>query len=146
MGAIAQFIPLALRQAGVEISDDHAGRIQLFIDTMKFYSRRDLDKLAAEDKHLFRVDEIMETCASAGLSSRFFPNMTFEHYSQPLDQREKSHSFYSFFYNYLKYCMSFDQQLMGLIDEHFRSYCMRIEDMAHTNIPYMHGVFMCRKQ
>lgn len=145
MGSIAQFIPLAFKQAGVTLSNQHAKQIETFYDVMRFYARKDVDKSAAEDKHLFRVDELMKVCGTVGMTMDFYPNMTFEHFDKPSKERVNTHSFYSFFYDYLKYCMSFEQPLMDLIDKHFKSYCLQINDIAPLNNPYMHGVFVCSK-
>lgn len=146
MGAIAQFIPIVLKQSGFALTDLQNNQIQSFISTMKFYAQRDVDKSKAEDKHLFRVDQIMKICESADLSVDFLPNMTFEHYAEPAERRGGHHSFYPFFYDYLKYCMSFEQPLLDLINKYFVSYCQFLEEISISNAPYMHGVFVCRKK
>ncbi|MGD0915982.1 MAG: class I SAM-dependent methyltransferase [Thermodesulfobacteriota bacterium] len=147
MGALAQFIPLALGQAGKELTDKHLTQIQGFIKTMLFYARRSIDKSAAEDKHLFRVDEIMKIGSSAGLAVEFLPNMTYEDYATPVKGKLRRPSFYAFFHDYLKYCMSFDTQLMELLDRYFRTYCKFVDTLSiEANGPYMHGVFLCKKR
>jgi ubiquinone/menaquinone biosynthesis C-methylase UbiE len=146
MGAMAQFIPLAVEKAGALLTDEQQKKVQLFVDTMRFYARRDVDKSAAEDKHLLRVDEVMKICSSAGLSAEFFPNTTYERYAAPPGKRPAGFSFYAFFHDYLKYCMSFDPELMALFDKHFRDYCGFPEGLSSAgNGPYMHGVFVCKK-
>jgi ubiquinone/menaquinone biosynthesis C-methylase UbiE len=145
MGVIAQFIQLVVNGAGAKLSNSHFKQVQSFVDTMKFYARRDLDKSQAEDKHLFRVDEMMKIGSSSGLSVEFLPNITYDYFDAPADMRSDHVSFYAFFHDYLKYCMSFDQTLMELIEKHFRNYCNYIEEISSSNSPYMHGVFICRK-
>ena len=145
MGVIAQFIPLVVNGAGAKLSNNHFKQVQSFVDTMKFYARRDLDKSQAEDKHLFRPDEIMKIGVSAGLTVEFLPNITYDYFDVPADMRSDQVSFYDFFRDYLKYCMSFDQALMELIEKHFRNHCDYIEEISSSNSPYMHGVFICRK-
>ncbi|NJN99978.1 MAG: class I SAM-dependent methyltransferase [Anaerolineales bacterium] len=147
MGAMAQFIPLIIKQAGAKLGNHHSQQIQLFVDTMRFYARRDIDKSKAEDKHLFRVDEIMKTGDDAGLSVEFLPNTTYDNYVSPVKTKAATTSFYLFFRNYLRYCMNFDETLVELLDQHFRSYCQFIEDISKDgNGPYMHGVFVCQKR
>lgn len=58
MGFLAQFIPDALRAAGDSCSDKERQLVDYFVATMQYYARRDLDKSEAEDKHLFRPDEL----------------------------------------------------------------------------------------
>ena len=146
MGAMAQFIPLVIERSGINLSDAQRDQIKRFIDTMKFYARRDLDKSTAEDKHLFRVDEIMKISSSAGLSVEFLPNAAYDRYALTAEKRQGPFSFYAFFHDYLKYCMSFDPELTGLFDTHFRNYCGFVEELsASSSPPYMHGVFVCRK-
>ena len=147
MGAMAQFIPIIIKQSGIKLNDNYTRQIQSFIDTMQFYARRDVDKSSAEDKHLFRVDEIMKICSYTGLSAEFLPNVVYEQYSEPSQKRNEQTSFYTFFRDYLKYCMSFDQTLIELIDKHFRNYCKFVDNLSVSSSgPYMHGVFVCRKQ
>ena len=54
-------------------------------------------------------------------------------------------SFAAFFVDYLKYCMSFDDELIGLVDTHFRRYCLWVDALGEDALPYLHGVFLCRK-
>lgn len=145
MGAMAQFIPSILKEER-EVTEQHLQQIQLFVDTMYFYARRDLDKSVAEDKHLFRVDELMTIGAQSGLAVRFYPNRTFESFiSNPPGQNAPT-SFYDFFYAYVKHCMGFDPELVTLIEKHFAQYCTFLDQLSSTsNGPYMHGTFVCRK-
>jgi hypothetical protein len=147
LGAMAQFIPSILRDAGHPLDAAQLKQVDVLVRTMQFYARRDIDKTAAEDKHLFRVDEMMQTCSEAGLDMEFMPNMTFEHYSAPPQTRTQGWSFSAFFHDYLAYLMSFDPALMKLIDEHFRGYCDYLDVLtAKGNGPYVQGVFLCRKR
>src|SRR5688572_13701216 len=146
MGAMAQFMPHAVERSGKKLTEPQASQVQQFVNTMKFYARRDLDKSKAEDKHLFRVDELMTVGAACGLAVEFRPNTTFDAYASPAGQRPGPDAFTPFFRGYLKYCMSWDEGLVKLFDEHFAPYCRFIEDMkGRGGTPYLHGVFVCRK-
>lgn len=147
MGAMAQLVPLATEAAGAPLSKEHHEQVQLFVDAMRFYARRDVDKSQAEDKHLFRVDEIGRTGRLAGLEVSFLPNTVYEECVESVPPPSKPSSFYSFFHDYLKFCMSFPAELVDLFERHFRPYCQMVEDLSMVgNGPYMHGVFICQKK
>jgi SAM-dependent methyltransferase len=144
MGALAQFIPPLAKAAGRALTAEQAKHVERFVATMKYYSRRDLDKTKAEDKVLFRVDEIMSWGARHGLSVDFRANMAFEYYALP--ERPAPDAFMPFFRNYAKYCMSWDEGLMRLFDDLLVPYCKYVEDIKGPGgPPYLHGVFLCRK-
>lgn len=146
MGAMAQFLPLVIEKLGVTLKESHKTKIKNFVETMKYYARRDLDKKDVEDKHLFRTDEIMNIGASAGFDVEFLPNMTFEKYFEFGESCDTSFSFHTFFRDYLKHCMGFDEELIKLFEEHFRPYDQFIDDIsANNNAPYCYSVFLCRK-
>ena len=146
MGTMAQFIPCVIEKAGGKLSKRHLKQINLFIDTMRSYARRDLDKTDFEDKHLFRADEIMNIGVSAGFAVEFLPNMTFERYFEFGEFSDNFFSFHDFFRDYLKYCMNFDKELIKVFEQNFQHYNQFIEDIsANNNAPHCHGVFLCRK-
>lgn len=146
MGALAQFFPAVMAGLGRPLTAEQTAKVQFFVDTMRFYARRDVDKSTAEDKHLFRVDELMRTGATAGLSVEFCSNLTFGHFDSPPDAMPAPHNFQDFFFDYLKYCMSFDDELVGLFREHFAPYCQYVKDIsANGNGPHLYGVFVCKK-
>lgn len=146
MGAMAQFIPIVFEKSGVALSITHKEQIKGFVDAMKFYARRDLDKRNAEDKHLFRTDEIMNIGASAGFAVESLPNMTFDKSFEFGESPKTSFSFHAFFRDYLKYCMSFDEELIKMFEQHFMSFNKYIEDISGSdNAPYCYSVFLCRK-
>lgn len=146
MGTMAQFIPIILEKNNAKLSEHHRRQVKTFIDTMRFYARRDLDKAESEDKHLFRVDEIMSMGGAAGFTVEFLPNMTFEHYFDTNTSSDHAFSFHHFFQDYLKYCMNFDEELIQLFEQHFKQYNQLLEEIsADNNAPYCHGIFLCRK-
>jgi len=147
MGAMAQFLPAVVQNEGGRLTDAQAASVKLFVDSMCFYARRDLDKSAAEDKHLFRVDELTKIGAACGLDVEFWPNLSYENFAVEGWAQPDQANFQSFFYNYLKYCMSFDEALMQIFQKHFAKYCKFVNDISANGAgPYMHGVFLCRKR
>lgn len=146
MATIAQFFPLVMERDGKRLTDAQRKTVQLFLDTVKFYSRRDVDKSLAEDKHLFRVDELMKMGEKAGLTVDFLPNKTFYDWTPGRDANPRHPSFVRFFHDYLKFSMSFDDELMKLFNDHLARYCDWIEELAQQGSgPYLHGVFVWKK-
>lgn len=158
MGAIAQFIPIVIEKIGKHLTESQTQQVQGFVNTMKFYADRVIDKSQAEDKHLFRVDELIKTGERYGLSTTFYPNLSFDYFTQEKSVNyllAKEHaevrspvpfSFSHFFFSYLKYCMQFDEALIELLTEHFKPYCSYIDQIARKgNAPYLTGVFVCQK-
>ncbi len=154
MGAMAQFFPLVVEHgAGALGRLRHRGltpkqreRVQLFVDTMRFGARRDVDKSKAEDKHLFRVDEVVKAARRAGVELEFVPNTTFEECVGGIPPPRRPSSFFVFFRDYLKYCMSFDDELVALFEERFQPWCRLVDELSRTGDgPYMHGVFAGRR-
>lgn len=171
MGAMIQFLPTAARAAGKPLTEPQEQAVDLFVRTMAFYARRDLDKTQAEDKHLFRVDELMNTGARCGLTVEFKPNRAYESFLEPKrtrgwgevfmerlrgmvtsgivvqERRREEIAWYRrFMRSYAKYCMSWDDGLVAAFDEFMPQHCRFVEDASMgTNGPYLHGVFVCRK-
>jgi len=146
MAAIAQFMPAIVKAAGDDFDQAAQKSVSIFLDTMKFYCRRDLDKATAEDKHIFRVDELLKLGERCGLSLDYCPNRTFYRWSPRRPYNNDPESFTGFFRDYLKYCMSFDEKFMSLFEKHLAPYTAWVEELALANNgPYMHGVFVFKK-
>jgi ubiquinone/menaquinone biosynthesis C-methylase UbiE len=146
MGAIVQFLPRLAEAAGEKLTPEQQKKVELFANSMKYYSRRDVDKTKAEDKHLFRVDELMTTGRGCGLDVTFLPNTAYENFESP-GARPNPDAFTPFFRGYARYCMSWDESLMRLFDQHLLPYCRYVEEASSGGSgPYLHGVFVCRKR
>ena len=147
MAALVQFLPVLARTAGKPLTPAQQQHVVGFVNAMKYYSRRDLDKTAAEDKWLFRVDELAAQAAAAGLSIDFRANMALESFAPREDGTPppEPDAFTPFFRGYAKYCMSWDEGLMRAFDEHMPHYCKFIEEIKGAQ-PHLHGVFVCRKK
>lgn len=145
MGAMAQFLPILAKAAGKPLSEDHLRHVDLFVRSMAFYARRDLDKSAAEDKHLFRVDELMRSGAACGLDFEFKANRTYESFLT--DHAQDPAFFERFMRSYVKYCMSWPDDLMAVFDAHMPAYCGYLADASRGGSgPYLHGVWIGRKR
>lgn len=144
MGGFVQFLPRLAEAAGEKLTPEQQKKVELFANSMKYYARRDLDKTKAEDKHLFRVDELMSVGNACGLTVEFHPNTAYEAFQTP---GAKPEAFAPFFRGYAKYCMSWDEGLMRHFDQHLLPYCRYVEEASSGGSgPYLHGVFVCRKR
>ena len=142
MGAMAQFLPALCGAARTSLSDEQRKHVEMFQRTMQFYARRDMDKSEAEDKHLFRVDELMVSARESGLTLHFRPNTSFDHFAAKPGERQAPARFRESFQNYLKRCMSWDEPLMDLFHAHLAPYCDWLDSLCDTGSPpYLDGVF-----
>jgi ubiquinone/menaquinone biosynthesis C-methylase UbiE len=147
MGAMVQFLPVAAAAAGKPLTASQERTVDLFVRSMAYYSRRDLDKTKAEDKHLFRVDEIMKCGERNGLTVEFRANQAYESFvGGGAGTGPRPISYLGFMRGYLKYCMSWDEPLMAAFDELMPRHCKVVEEASMGSWgPYLHGVFVCRK-
>lgn len=170
MGAIAQFFPVVAKQAGEELSTAEAEKVDLFVRSMQFYSRRDVDKSQAEDKHLFRVDELMETGADCGLHVKFHPNVGYRYFAAPQHQRAGGAGFRAglrravrkryrsitgkypkgwfrkFSGVYVKECMGWDEPLSDKFERLMGVHCDYVDESCRGGrVPYLNGTFVFRR-
>ncbi len=170
MGTIMQFFPVVAKSAGVDLTSEQLAKVDVFVRSMQFYTRRDVDKSQAEDKHLFRVDEIMEVGAECGLSVKCHPNVGYRYFSVPegeraggrgpeAEARRAQHRqqeattglreqgwFRKFTRNYVRECMGWDAGLIEILDRCMGSYCDYVDESSRGGrVPYLNGTFVCRK-
>jgi hypothetical protein len=144
MATFAQFVPTALRAAGIEMRPAWLAQLQEFTDAVKFYCLRDLEKAAAEDKHLFNPHELSELGIKHGLQLHFFPTATFLDYAPPFAPNYRGFS--EFFFVYLQNCMRFDVEFVELIRTHLRDQLRYIEDCYRSHPgPAITGLFLFKK-
>jgi ubiquinone/menaquinone biosynthesis C-methylase UbiE len=145
MGAITQLMPAVLVSKGVVLSAKHLADIRTFADTMMFYARRDIDKSAAEDKHLFRPDEIGRICRGCNMQLEFFPNRVFTNIRER-DEPLPDDYFEKFYMDYVEYAMSWDRELLGVFDQHAREYLRYFSPLAKNGaLPHTYSTFLCKK-
>lgn len=145
MGAITQFMPEILKANRVRLNKKHLNDIQMFAETMRFYARRDMDKSSCEDKHLFRLDELMRICNDCGLRLEHFPNRTFgniERRNEPLE----TNYFEQFYHDYMKYALAWDRDLTDSVMRYGKKYLEYFSPLAANGaMPYTYGTFLCKK-
>ena len=145
MAAIAQFLPQAAAAAGTPLNDAQRKTLQLFLDTMVFYVRRDVDKSAGEDKHVFRADELLTMCQQKGMPAKFFGNVNTEQFAGDAPDLRTT-PFGRWFYEYTRYCMSWDESMMQLFQRHLAPACELIEKAtAGTSGPHFSGIVDCKE-
>ena len=152
MGAIAQFIPVVMSNLNQDLSEEQVQQVQLFVDTMKFYADRTVDKSTCEDKHIFRVDELMAKATENNMSLSFYPNVSLASFKpikskdDLLELKNLPFSFSKFFISYVKYCMQFEQGLVDKITNHLMPYLSTLDEIAAKgSSPYTTGVFVFKK-
>jgi ubiquinone/menaquinone biosynthesis C-methylase UbiE len=144
MGVVGQMIAPVLAQAGVTLLPAWEKQLRDLTETVKFYCQRDINKVTAEDKHLFRVHELSNLGHQHGLHLRFFPNATFSDYAAPF--QPEFESFSVFFFNYLRYCLLFDAEFLKLIRRHLKPQLGYINDCYRSHVgPAITGVFLLQK-
>lgn len=147
MGFLAQFVPAMLAAAGDSCSVEEQAHVDLFVATMQYYARRDLDKSEAEDKHLFRPEELFVSGRGCGLDLSHIPN---RHFALPEAPGADTvpHYFETFFGNYTVHSMGwpkpFADRVMAAADRYFR-YFDPLE-RAGNRVPYCYGTFVFRKR
>jgi len=145
MGAVTQFMPTVFRSKGIVLSAKHLADIQTFADGMIFYARRDLDKSTAEDKHLFRPEELGRVCQICNLHLEFFPNRFFYNIRERNEPLPDSY-FEQFYFNYIEYPLAWDRELLDLFDQHAREYLRYFSPLAKNGaLPYTYSTFLCKK-
>jgi SAM-dependent methyltransferase len=130
MGFLAQFIPSAIAAAGDACSPAELELVDYFIATMQFYGRRDLDKTEAEDKHLFRPDELFVSGRAAGLDLVHYPNWHID--------------FRRFLDAYLRRCMNWPPEFCDRVYAATAKYFLFFEPIESTEntVPYCFGTFV----
>jgi ubiquinone/menaquinone biosynthesis C-methylase UbiE len=147
MASIAQFLPFVVAAAGESWTAESQRQLQLFLDTMKFYCRRDIDKSKGEDKHIFRVDELHAVGDAAGFTVQFAANQTFNDWSDEARANPKHQLFSDFMGRYLQNCMRCDDAFMDLFNRHLRPHCAWVDELSNKgNGPYNYGIFVWKKR
>jgi ubiquinone/menaquinone biosynthesis C-methylase UbiE len=147
MASVAQFLPFLVAAAGETWSPESQRLLQLFLDKIKFYCRRDIDKSKGEDKHIFRVDELHAVGDAAGFTVHFVANQTFYNWANKARGKPASELFSDFMGRYLQLCMRFDDSFMDHFNRHLRPHCAWIDELSRQgNGPYNHGIFVWRRR
>jgi 2-polyprenyl-3-methyl-5-hydroxy-6-metoxy-1,4-benzoquinol methylase len=147
MAALCRLLPLAAAAKGITPTATQLEQNDLFCRTIEFYARRDVDKSQAEDKHLFRADEMIEAGRRAGFEVRFFSNCTFDGLNQDeAERRLKDDHFSSSFRDYLEHIIGFGPAFGDLWDKTIREAAVFVDHCCRGGgAPHYLATFTCRK-
>ena len=146
MGVVTQCMPEVLKGYGVELSEKHLSDISLFAETMRFMARRDVDKREAEDKHLFRADELIKICDRCEMRLHLFPNRMFSNI-QNRDYQLPEKFFEDFYFAYIRSCLMWDEALIEIFSRYARKYLEYFSVLSRGGaLPYTYGAFLCKKK
>lgn len=101
MGTVMAMVPVLAGGAGIDLNEHDCSQIQLFVDTMAYYLRRDIDKADGEDKYAFWIDELLEAGRRNQAHVSFYP--------EDLEVEDAV----DLMLDYLKYCMGFSEELLA---------------------------------
>ena len=147
MGFLGQFIEDALAGSGYVCTAEERQLIAYFVATMQFYSRRDVDKSQAEDKHLFRPDELMVTGRGMDLELTHYPNWRFT-MSPEGNEHARIGYFQKFFADYVRYCMDWPEEFALKAAAATRKYFLFFEPLEKggNTTPACFGTFVFTKR
>ncbi|MBA4136263.1 MAG: hypothetical protein C0518_02975 [Opitutus sp.] len=144
MGTVAKSIPAAFKAAGVDLKPAWAAKLDELTEAVKFYCLRDLEKFAAEDKHLFNPRELAELGRRVGLQLHFYPTAAFREFAPPFHRG--FHGFGHFFLIYLEFCMGCEKEFVELVRVHLRELLSYVDDCYRSHPgPEITGVFVFTK-
>ena len=131
---------------GRPCSDEDLRHVSLFVAAMQFYCRRDVDKSASEDKHLFRPDELTVSARSLGLELTHLPNWRLTSTTEQ-NVGARPGYFRRFFIDYLHYCMSWPPDLTARTAEVMQEYFAFFEPFESrlSTGPHCFGTFVFRR-
>jgi SAM-dependent methyltransferase len=137
-------VELARRGRDQELSEAVRRELDFFTNTTHFYLRADVDKSAAEDKHLFRDSSVRSLLTDLGLNVRFYPNRGLETLGgeAPLPPD----AFVREFRHNLAVNFGFSDATLAFFDEHIAPACERVGTISNNDTaPFVKGVFVARR-
>lgn len=144
MGTVARMIPTAFKAAGVTMKPEWSAKLEEMTDAVKFYALRDLEKVNAEDKHLFNPHELAEFGARHGLRLKFYPTSAYRDFAP--QGGHSFHSFSHFFFIYIQFCMRFDPEFVELVRVHLKELVTYVDECYRSHKgPEITGVFVFKK-
>jgi SAM-dependent methyltransferase len=113
-----------------------------FVEVIEFYARRDIDKAAAEDKHLFRPAEVMRVGRAHGLDVEFFPNSGYD----TMATSTPTTDFEGEFFHNLRSNFGFGEPIVDLARRELApQLALMRRIMEGGGGPYTKGVFACKR-
>jgi len=147
MAALCKLLPGTATAESLNPTPQQLEQNDLFCRTIEFYARRDIDKSQAEDKHVFRTDEMIETGRRAGFEVRAFPNRAFDFWNQPEEEQRVAPDYFSrSFRGYLEHVIGFGSAFGELWEKTLGEAAAFVDRCASGGTgPYYLTTFLCRK-
>jgi SAM-dependent methyltransferase len=119
-----------------------AEKVQRFVDTIGWSARRDVDKSGSEDKHLFRIPEVIRAGRRHGLEVEFFPNAGYD----SLGTASPEVRLDDMLFHNLRTNFGFDERFVELVKQHLGPHLHLVRQLsAAGGTPYTKGVFACKR-
>lgn len=129
-------------KAAMDRESQLRAQVQRFVETIEFYTRSDLDKSHAEDKHLFRVSDVMRAGRAHGLQVDFFPNAGYD----TLARAKPANDFEFEFFHNLRTNFGFGEGIVDIARKELApqlALLRRVSDGGGG--PFTKGVFACKR-
>lgn len=148
MAALCHLLPSVATARGVTSTATQLEQNDRFCRAIEFYSRRDVDKTNAEDKHLLRADEMVELGRRSGFDVRAHGNCSYAglHFPRPED-RVTADMFSRHFRGYLENVIGFGAEFGELWDRTLSDTAAFVDRCAAGGTgPHYLATFVCRKR
>lgn len=143
-GLLMQMLPIILKAKNKRLPEEIKKDINFFTDTIKWYLRTDVDKSKSEDKHCFKVEEIITKCNDSKMKVTFYPNSGLNELAHQTE--DASQLFIQEFRHNLRGNFGFNDELLELFEENIVSNLKFIQDISCNNCsPVCRGVFVAQK-
>ena len=133
MGTLTALFPAVALSKGITLDAKEAEHVDMFVKTMGFYIRRDIDKSEGEDKYCFWSEEMLDIAADAHARTLFRSETC-------------TTSLLGTYINYARYCMSWPTTLVSKLESSFADLGTTIEGFLKGNqVPDIAGWFLMIK-
>jgi hypothetical protein len=101
---------------------------------MKFYCNRQIDKSAAEDKHLFRAQDIFRWAHDASMDPSVFINRSFASFATHQDVNavtgSPNYPFSAYLHDFMTHELRFEAELADCFDESVKPFCKMLDELC----------------
>lgn len=148
MAAMCRLLPAVAVARGLKPTPRQLEQNELFCRTVEFYARRDVDKSDAEDKHMFRVEEMIEWGGRVGFDVRAYGNRSYADLVHTESDRQPTDGFFSrSFRGYLEDVIGFGAEFGALWEQTLGDAAAFVDRCATGSTgPHHFATFVCRKR
>ena len=128
----------------LELKSDF-GRLKLLVDTMKAAANRTIDKSTWEDKHVFRVSDLVRWSERLALEVEFISNREFNDFDK--GSRAESFTYREFIHMYIAKCLNYGEDFAAKFCDDLPTIYGYLDKVSSgNNAPHFHGIFILRKK